>query len=257
MPSVRSKLINMVTRTAMALLSRTRKPPVKYRAQVARIDARRRKPLRAGISTEDVEGRVPGRWIQNTAATSEQTILYLHGGAFIMRMPEGHTAMVANFCADAGVCAFMAWYRLAPEHPFPAAPEDCLAAYRSLLDAGHEARDIVVMGDSAGGNLVLVLLHLIGRAGLPMPAGAIAISPITDFAQISATWRLNTWRDPLYRLQGIVNPIEHYVQGRASPIDPLVSPYYGDLSGFPPLFFMVGGVEALLDVVLARPETRG
>ena len=244
MASARSTLLNLVTRLAMQIIFRGRRPMVEVRAQMVKLD--RGRALPAGVRIEDVSGAVPGRWLRNAQAGSKQVLLYLHGGAFIMRLEKGHTAMVAGFCADAGITAFMAWYRLAPEHPFPAAPEDCLAAYRMLLDGGHAPRDIVVMGDSAGGNLALAVLHLIRRAGLPMPAASIALSPITDFVQVSATWRLNHWRDPMYRVQGFVNPVEHYLQG-ASPIDPVASPYYGDLSGFPPLFFLLGGLEALLD----------
>lgn len=244
MASAKSKLLNLITRMAMRIIFRRQRPVVEFRKLMVGLD--RGKPLPANISVEDIAGTVPGRWLRHAAPRSRQVLLYLHGGAFIMRLEKGHTSMVAGFCADSGISAFMAWYRLAPEHPFPAAPEDCLAAYRMLLDSGHRPEDIVVMGDSAGGNLALAVLHLIRRAGLPMPAASIALSPITDFAQVSATWRLNHWRDPMYRVQGFVNPVEHYLQG-ANPIDPVASPYFGDLSGFPPLFFMLGGLEALLD----------
>jgi len=115
-----------------------------------------------------------------------------------------------------------------------------------LLDNGTLPADIVVMGDSAGGNLALSLLHLIARDGLPMPGAVVAFSPITDFAQISASWRLNKWRDPMYVVQGAVQPQVHYLQG-ASPVDPVASPYYGDLHGFPPTLVVVGGVEAMVD----------
>lgn len=244
MASARSTLLNLITRLVMRLIFRRRRPILEYRASLTRLD--RPQALPSAITLEEVTGAVPGRWLRHAQPRSKQTLLYLHGGAFIMRLPQGHGAMVARFCADSGISAFMAWYRLAPEHPFPAAPEDCLAAYRMLLDAGHRPEDIVVMGDSAGGNLALAVLHLIRRAGLPMPSGVIALSPITDFAQISATWRLNHWRDPMYRVQGFVNPVEHYLQG-ANPVDPVASPYYGDLSGFPPLYFLLGELEALLD----------
>ncbi len=237
----------------MGLIFRHSKPVTEYRPQMDRMDKTQEKPLRIGIAIEEIdvpEAPIAGRWIRNQQANSgqgkPQTILYLHGGAFSFRMVHGHTAMVSGFCLDAGASAFMPWYRLAPEHPFPAAPEDCLAAYRYLLDSGHLASNIVVMGDSAGGNLALSLLHLIKRVGLPMPSGVITLSPITDAAQISATWRLNKRSDPMYVVQDKVNPARWYFQGH-NPIDPAISPYYGDFSGFPPLYFIVGGVEALLD----------
>lgn len=247
MASARSRLLTLFTRLAMWFVFREHQPPSVYRDTLAALDRKQRMVLPPGIRCEEASGPLPGRWLRNDSPRSSQVLLYLHGGAFIMRLPEGHSSMVARFCADAGVSAFLPWYRLAPEHPFPAAVEDALTAYRGLLDAGHRAQDIVIMGDSAGGNLCLAVLHLIARAQLPMPAASIALSPITDFAQISATWRFNTWRDPMYRVQGFVNPVQHYLQGRTSPVDPLASPYYGDFTGFPPLFFMVGGLEALLD----------
>ncbi len=246
MASARSSILNAITRLAMWALFRVKKPASEYRALMAGLDRKQKLRLPPGIAIDDVAAPLPGRWIKNTAAASKQIVLYLHGGAFIMRLPNGHTSMVAGFCAASRCQAFMAWYRLAPEHAFPAAPDDCLTAYRMLLDSGHRAQDIVVMGDSAGGNLALALLHRIKAAALPMPAGVIALSPITDFAQVSASWRTSTWRDPMYRVQRFVNPVEHYLQG-ADPIDPAASPYFGDFTGFPPIHLVVGGIEALLD----------
>jgi acetyl esterase/lipase len=247
---MRSKLLNFATRGLMGLIFRQAKPVNEYRPRMDRLDKSQQKPSPAGIAIEEIEAPVRGRWIRNqnadTGKASTQTILYLHGGAFSFRMVHGHTAMVSEFCVASGASAFMPWYRLAPEYPFPAAPDDCLAAYRYLLDSGHAAGNIVVMGDSAGGNLALSLLHLIKRAALPMPSGVITLSPITDAAQISATWRLNKWRDPMYVVQGAVNPALWYFHGH-NPLDPAISPYYGDFSGFPPLYFIVGGVEALLE----------
>ena len=244
MPSIRSKLLNFTTRQMMRFIFRREKPVESYRAVFARLDPKR--PLPSGIDVADVDGPVTGRWLKNSASNSPQTILYLHGGAFSMRLLNGHSAMVSDFCAKSGASAFMPFYRLAPEHAFPAAPDDCLAAYRWLLDEGRRPDDIVIMGDSAGASLSLVLLHLIKRERWPMPRGVIALSPITDAAQISATWRQNRHLDPMYVVQAHVNPARWYFAGQ-HPMNPAISPYYGDFSGFPPFYLMVGGVEALLD----------
>ncbi len=245
MPSARSQAVNFFTRIATRIAYRKQSVVTEYRPRYARMDDRVRVPLPAQLTIDEQADPIQGRWIRNADA-ARRVILYLHGGAFILRLPNTHTAFAAQFCAELGASAFLPWYRLAPEHPFPAAPEDCFAAYRFLLDAGYRPNDIVLMGDSAGGNLALSSLHLIRRAGLPCPAAAVAFSPITDFAEISATWRLNRWRDPMYVVQGAVQPQRHYLQG-ASPVDPIASPYYGDLAGFPPILLVVGGVEALLD----------
>jgi len=244
-PSARSRIVNGVTRAMIRIAYRSPEDDVTaYRPRYAKTDARVRKLLPPGLTTEELDAP-PGRWVRNANA-SDLTILYLHGGAFILRIPRTHTAFAASLCRDLDASAFLPWYRLAPEHPFPAAPEDCLSAYRHLLDSGHAPEKIVVMGDSAGANLTLSLLHLIRRADLPMPLGAVTFSAITDFAEISGTWRLNTWRDPMYIVQGAVQPQRHYLQG-ASPVDPIASPYYGELAGLPPLRLVVGGVEALLE----------
>ncbi len=196
MPSARSQAVNFFTRIAY----RKQRVVTEYRPRYARMDDRVRVPLPAQLTIDKQADPIQGRWTRNADA-ARRVILYLHGGAFILRLPNTHTAFAAQFCAELGASAFLPWYRLAPEHPFPAAPEDCFAAYRLLLDAGYRPNDIVLMGDSAGGNLALSSLHLIRRAGLPCPAAAVAFSPITDFAEISATWRLNRWRDPMYVVQ--------------------------------------------------------
>ena len=255
MASIRSHLLNHLTRVLMWWMFRKREHPAIYRQKMERIDRKRARPVPEGLSYEDVSRPFPGRWIRNKDARPGQVILYLPGGAFIMRLPEGHSALVADLCARAQTEAFMASYRLAPEHPYPAAPQDALAAYRELLNQGYAAHDIVVMGDSAGGNLAMALPHLIRSAGLTMPAGVIGLSPITDFAQISASWRLNRWRDPMYMVQSVVNPIQWYLANADLVLtEPAISPYYGDFSAFPRLYFMVGALEALVEdsVSMAR-----
>ena len=117
--------------------------------------------------------------------------------------------MVSRLCAATGASAFMPWYRLAPEHPFPAAPEDCLAAYRYLLQT-CPPEQIFIMGDSAGGNLTLSLLNLIKREQLPMPRGAVGLSPITDFGQVSSTWMMHEWIEPMFTVQAAVAPQGYY-----------------------------------------------
>jgi acetyl esterase/lipase len=246
MPSARSRVVNQLTRVGTRVAYRKPKGIPSMRESFDRRDAKGVKPLPVGFTMEEVVVPVPGRWLRNAAASSGRTVLYLHGGAFVLRLRNSHTAFAASLADAVGASVFLPWYRLAPEDPFPAAPDDCRAAYRHLLDSGTSAEDVIVMGDSAGGNLALSLLHLIKRDGLPVPGAVVAFSPITDFAQISATWRLNKWRDPMYVVQGAVVPQVHYLQG-ASPVDPVASPYYGDLSGLPPVLVLVGGVEAMTD----------
>jgi monoterpene epsilon-lactone hydrolase len=246
MASFTSKLMNVATRTLMGFVFRKIRPVEEYRPQMSWMDQALRQALPDEIEQEDVDEPVPGRWLRISKQRSRQIVLYLLGGAFAFRLPRGHTAMVSRICAAAKCSAFLPWYRLAPEHPYPAAPEDCLAAYRWLLESGHMPADIVLMGDSAGGNLALAMLHLIKREGLPMPSGVITLSPVTDAAQISASWRLHKRSDPMYVVQEAVDPALWYFPG-GDRLNPIISPYYGDFGGFPPMYFVVGSIEALLD----------
>ena len=255
MASLRSKLLNSVTRVASRLLFKPREDVSHFRDMIARTDKRRAGVLAAGIEMQEQEAPVIGRWLRNPGGSTDKVILYLHGGAFILRMPESHSAMVSQICHQLGASAFLPWYRLAPEHPFPAAPEDCLAAYRYLLES-YAAEDIVVMGDSAGGNLTLSLLNYLKLEDLPQPAAAVALSPPLDFAQISATWLMHRWIDPMYVVQPAVAPQKYYLKGQDFK-HPLASPVYAELEGLAPVLLVVGGVEALRDDVMgyARAAT--
>lgn len=248
MASIRSKLLNSVMRMGMRFLMRREVSVMQFRHFIARADRRQTGRLAPCISLEEQDSPFHGRWLRNSNCKSGKVIMYLHGGAFIVRMPELHSTMVSRLCHQIGASAFMPWYRLAPEHPFPAAPQDALAAYRYLLET-HRPEDILLMGDSAGGTLTLALLNLIKAEGLANPVAAVAFSPPVDFAQISATWLMHSWTEPLYALQPVVSPQAHYLNC-TNYTDPIASPIYGDLHGLPPVLLLVGGVEALRDDAL-------
>ena len=125
---------------------------------------------------------VRAEWLEVPQSRPDRVFLYLHGGAFCFRMPRIQSAMVARWCRQSGARTLMPVYRLAPEHPFPAAADDCLATYRWLLNQGVAAENIVIGGDSAGGNLTLVTLMRARAEGLPLPAAALMLSPATDFS---------------------------------------------------------------------------
>ena len=189
---------------------------------------------------------VAAEWIDLPASRSDRVLLYLHGGAFMFRFPRTHTGMAARWCRSLGARALMVDYRLAPEHRFPAAPDDCHRAYRWLLAQGVSASQIVIAGDSAGGNLALVTLHRIKMAGEPMPACAVLVSPVVDFTLSSKSLVTNQARDPMFTLAGLIALRQLY----ASPeefLDPSVSPVYADYAGFPPLLFQAGDLEVLRD----------
>ena len=198
-------------------------------------------------TSREEHGAWSGTWIDVPPTRRERVILYLHGGAFIMETPRIHTRLLAKLCRGAHARGFMVSYRLAPEHPFPAAVDDCLAAYRHLLDAGYAPSDILVAGDSAGGNLALVTLLGARKACLPLPCGAVALSPFTDGTFSGESMRRNAGHDPLFD-EDVFRPVATlYVSGEVDAMHPFLSPLFADLDGLPPLMLIAGSSELLLD----------
>jgi acetyl esterase/lipase len=185
-------------------------------------------------------------WLEADGAHAERVILFLHGGAFMFRFPHTHAAMIAPWCAGLNARALMIDYRLAPENPFPAAAEDCHSAYRWLLDKGYAPRNIVLAGDSAGGNLALSTLHAIRRAREPMPACAVLLSPVVDLTMSGATLVTHARRDPMFSLPQLIAVRNRYLHPEQM-LDPRASPLFETFRGFPPLLFQVGTEEVLLD----------
>jgi acetyl esterase/lipase len=205
---------------------------------------RRLLPAPRGVTlTASSIGGVPGEWVK--AGTEIGTMLYLHGGGYFACSPKTHRAITGAY-ARHGFAVFAPDYRLAPEHPFPAAVDDALAAYRGLLEAGHDARTLVIAGDSAGGGLALATLLAAKAEGLPMPASALLFSPWTDLAGSGASIIANRDRDPMFVSHRLREGGEIYLNG-ANPENPLASPLYGDFTGLPPMLIQVGDGEILLD----------
>ena len=200
------------------------------------------------------DGAVRGEWVIGRAASADRVILYLHGGAFCMGSPASHRNLVARIGAAAQARALSLEYRLAPEHPFPAALDDTLAAYRYLLGMGIPNRRVVIAGDSAGANLTLAALVALRDAGIALPAAAVCISPPTDLGGTGESLVTRASLDPMLKVEA-VRPLAHaYVVDDARVADPLVSPLRADLRGLPPLLIQVGSDEILYDdsVRLAR-----
>lgn len=225
----------------------------RLRAINLRWDARLKRPDPGVRLTPTDAGGVAAHWLEVPESRPQRVLLYLHGGAFIFRFPAVHASLVARLCRRLGARALMVDYRLAPEAPYPAAPDDCHAAFRWLLAGGHRAADIVVAGDSAGGNLALVTLQRILAASEPLPACGVLISPVVDFTLSSRSLVVNEPTDPMFTLRGLVAmralyaPAERY-------LDPGVSPLYGPFRGLPPLLLQAGSAEMLLDEATRAAE---
>lgn len=186
--------------------------------------------------------------------TTSRTILHLHGGGFFTPASEMHMTMVAKMAQKCGARGLLLHYRLLPDHPFPAGLEDAVAAYRFLLAEGVAPEEILVTGDSAGGNLALALLMSLREEGLPMPAAGAVMSPCTDLTFSTRARSINRWRDAL--LPGLIKKKDVYEDyaGELSVEDPLISPIFGNYRDFPPMFAIVSSSETLLDdtLVVAR-----
>jgi len=195
-------------------------------------------------------GTVPAERLIPQGAPGDRVLLYFHGGGFIFCSLTTHRALIARLAMAGGTPAVSVDYRLAPEHPFPAALDDCLEAYRWLLEYGISPRRIIVAGDSAGGNLALVLLLALRQAGDPLPAAAVCLSPATDLAWTGESFRTKVKIDPVFPT-GSSSPLSSRIEtgyiGSEDPRNPLISPLYGDWYGMPPILLHVGEDEILLD----------
>ena len=202
-------------------------------------------PAEAQITAAELGG-VPGEWVEMPGADAQRAVLYLHGGGYVLGSPQTHHALTTKLAQSAGARLFSLDYRLAPEHPFPAAVEDAAAAYHALLDAGFDASQVAVSGDSAGGGLTMALLLKLRDEGAPLPAAAAPISPWVDLTGDAESLTTLAERDPIVQRDGLLRLAGWYLNG-ADPRTPLASPLFADLSGLPPLLIQVGSDETLLD----------
>lgn len=192
----------------------------------------------------DVDG-TPGEWISTPETSADRIVLYLHGGGYVIGSIDSHREMISRIARSAAARALAIDYRLAPEHPFPAAVEDATKAYRWLLKQGVSPKNIVISGDSAGGGLTIATLLALRDAGDPLPAAAACISPWTDLEITGESMITKAAVDPMIRPEDAKGGAERY-HGATDPSHPLISPINADLSGLPPLLIQVGTSEVLL-----------
>jgi epsilon-lactone hydrolase len=191
-------------------------------------------------------GAIPGEWVGAPSADAGRVILYLHGGAYCLGSCNTHRGLAGHLSSASGARALLLEYRLAPEHPFPAALDDAVAAYRWLGKSGVDPRRVIIAGDSAGGGLTLATLIALRDAGDPLPAGAVLLSPWTDLAATGESYVTRADADPMLSQSGMPGLVNMYI-GDRDPKTPLASPLYAELRGLPPLLVHVGDDELLLD----------
>ncbi|HEY4182685.1 MAG TPA: alpha/beta hydrolase [Kofleriaceae bacterium] len=206
-------------------------------------------PSASGVDYEEANiGGIPGVWCRPHGARPGAALLHLHGGAYVLGSAHAYRNFVGQIAARTRTAAFIPDYRLAPEHAFPAAIDDARRVYRGLAEQG--ARQLVIVGDSAGGGLALVLLSLahadaVSGRGLA-PSAAVAMSPWTDLTLTGASFTSRADADPLVTHEMLAKTRDLYLGGHDAR-DPRASPLHGDLTGLPPIQLHVGDSEVLLD----------
>lgn len=202
-------------------------------------------PLPKDVKIESINaGGVPAEWQIVPNAAEDKVILYIHGGGFIMGSPNSHRILTVAIGMETNIRILSIDYRLAPEYPFPASVEDCVTAYKWLLSKGFKSTNIIIMGDSAGGNLTLVTLLKLKEEGLKSPAGAVSLSPLTDYTFSDDRFFKNAETDMMLADVGAFWWIYVYLKD-ANRTNPFISPLFGDLKGLPPILLQASTCEML------------
>jgi acetyl esterase/lipase len=254
MPSLRSRLLAFTMRNRHLLRFRFKRERIDWNAYESILRFRRecedgarrfgRIPAELEISPVTING-LTAEWIRPVHAAKDKVIFFVHGGGYVSGSCTDHRIHVAKFVQGSNISALLYEYRLAPEHPYPAALDDSLNAYRWLLSQGVLASNIVFAGDSAGGGLCLAALLAIRDQDLPLPAAAVALSPWTDLKCNGESYRSNAGK--CLSPEGTWTAFSRHYVGDSDPGLPRISPLYGDLHGLPPMLIYVGGDEILLD----------
>ena len=197
-----------------------------------------------GVGREPAElAGVPVEWLRVPDREHDAVVVFLHGGGYVACSIASHRDRAGRIALAAGCDGLIAEYRLAPEHPYPAALDDALAVCRAVQESGQR---VLLAGDSAGGGLVLATMLALRDAGDPLPLAAVAISPWCDLTLSAPSLSSRIERDPFAHLDDLPGCVDAYLVDH-DPRDPLVSPLFADLHGLPPLLVQVGSEETLFD----------
>jgi acetyl esterase/lipase len=244
MPSLRASIVRAFTGAYFSLIDRQRTDVRVMRRRWDLLGSFLHTAAGVAVTRAEVAG-LAVEWLMPKRVRTPGLLLYLHGGAYVMGSCATHRRLVSHIARSAGIRAVVPEYRLAPEHPFPAALEDSVGLYRTLLRDGHAPREIVIAGDSAGGGLALATLLALRAAGDELPAAACLLSPWLDLAGTGESIATRAGRDPWFD-PGDMPMVAAYYCATERLREPLVSPVYADLSSLPPLYIQVGSDEILL-----------
>lgn len=218
---------------------------VEMRERLDRMSRFLKRALRVSVEATTVNG-LYAEWLRPKAAPEGKVLLYLHGGAYLVGSCQTHRQLVSHIARAARINALVPEYRLAPEHPFPAAIEDAVGVYRSLLARGFKPSDIYIAGDSAGGGLTIATLLSLRHEAVPLPAAAVLLSPLLDVTASGESAVTRAGQDPWFDAKEVVVVADNYCRGGEDLKHPLVSPVFANVAGLPPTFIQVGDDEILL-----------
>lgn len=211
-------------------------------------------PVASDVKVETVTvGGVPGERLTPPVTKTGAVVLYLHGGGYCIGSSRSHRHLAAAIGTAAEAVAIVPDYRLAPEHPFPAAVDDAVAVYRALLADRVAPSRVVVAGDSAGGGLTVATLVALRDAGVPLPAAGVCLSPWVDLTCTAASYETRAAADPIVKRQSVGEMATAYLDGRDATTS-LASPLFADLTALPPLLIQVGSDEVLFDDAVKLAE---
>jgi acetyl esterase/lipase len=211
----------------------------------------------AGVSSAAVDaGGVPAQWLTPEGARADRVLLYVHGGGYVLMSAETHRKLVGHIAKAVGCRALNVDYRLAPEHPHPAAVTDAVTAYRWLLQQGIKPQHIALAGDSAGGGLCLAAALKIRDEGLAAPAALVPISPWTDMEGLGESMKTRAHLDMLVAPLAIKQLSGVFLAG-GSLRDPYAAPLHADLKGLPPIYIQVGDEKCCWTIRCASLRRRG
>ena len=252
MTSIKSRIFNFVITHSYLLRGRLKKEVFDDQTSIPAFRDRCEKgaaryaklPQGVTVKSQIAEG-LKSEWLIPENSPTDKVILYVHGGGYVSGSCSDHRNFVSKFAKSTGIKCLIYEYRLAPEHPFPAALDDSVKMYNYLLTSGYKPKDIVIAGESAGGGLTLALLLALKREKISMPSAAVAISPWTDLTCSSESYTTKNKLSPAPLNSWFVFS-KHYV-GKNKADNPLISPLFGDLKELPPIFINSGENDELFE----------
>ncbi len=245
MRTLKADLVKTFLKVGTRVFFNEKTPIGIHREVIERLGQLAIKPVDVKIREERI-GHLVVDWHEPEHCSPRRILYYLHGGGFMIFSKNTHRGLVSRIARTAAARALVINYRHAPEYPFPAPIEDAVMGYRWLLEQGHQPRDIVVAGDSAGGGLALSLVLALREENLPLPAALALLSPWVDLTASGDSMRELAERDVMFRPSAVQKFAAIYLNG-ADPLHPWASPLFADLSGLPPVLITVTNEELLFD----------